>query len=210
MRSRDRAKPHHPHPHSLEKRQQRQRRRRRMHSMLIVGAAFFVPHKGRPIPNSGGRPSTSRDAPAPAGIVTISTECRLPPGLAYEGLIREAAERYRLDAALIRAVVQTESAFDPFAVSKVGALGLMQLMPALASELGVLNPFDPRENIMAGSRYLKALLSDRDGDVRLALASYNAGPQVVDRYGGIPPFKETQEYVRRITDLLGRSHLLGH
>lgn len=121
----------------------------------------------------------------------------------YEALIQEAAEAHKVDAALIRAVMRAESAFNPLAVSSAGALGLMQLMPALAAEMGVQNPFDPRENTMGGARYLKQLLRLHRGNVPLALASYNAGPGAVKRYGNqIPPFKETRNYVTKITEFL--------
>jgi soluble lytic murein transglycosylase-like protein len=90
------------------------------------------------------------------------------------------------------------------AVSTAGAQGLMQLMPALSKELGVDDPFNPRQNIMAGSQYLSALLSYYNGDLSLALASYNAGPGMVERYNGVPPFEETQRYVKTIVELLGQ------
>jgi soluble lytic murein transglycosylase-like protein len=90
------------------------------------------------------------------------------------------------------------------AVSPAGAKGLMQLRPRLARELGVLNPFDPRQNIMGGARLLRRLIDIHEGDIRLALASYNAGPGNVARYGGVPPFQETRKYIKRIIDLLER------
>lgn len=121
---------------------------------------------------------------------------------AYDHIIADAARMYHLDPLMIRAVMETESAFDPMAVSPVGALGLMQLMPDVAAELGADDPMDPRQNIMAGSRYLRQLLDAHRGNVRLALASYNAGPGNVAKYNAIPPFKETQNYVRRVTTLL--------
>jgi soluble lytic murein transglycosylase-like protein len=102
--------------------------------------------------------------------------------------------------------MQTESAFNPAAVSRAGAMGLMQLMPELAEEFGIADPFDPVQNVMGGARYLRQLLDMHDGNVRLAVASYNAGPGAVARYGGtVPPFEETREYVKRVTHLLARA-----
>ena len=135
--------------------------------------------------------------------VDVNTEFEVvPPSEAYEEIIQEAAAEYDIDAALIRAVMQAESAFNPVAVSRAGALGLMQLMPELVSEFGVDDPFDPRQNIMAGARQLRRLLDMHKGDITLAVASYNAGASNVARYGGIPPFEETQNYVVRVINLL--------
>jgi len=134
--------------------------------------------------------------------VSMDSFAALPPYLAYDDIIDEAARKFDLDAALIHAVIQTESAYNPLAESPVGAQGLMQLMPALQDEMGVTDPFDPRENIMAGSEYLKKLLTRHDGNVALALASYNAGPGNVSRYKGVPPFKETRNYVKKIKGIL--------
>ncbi|GAA0466752.1 lytic transglycosylase domain-containing protein [Alkalibacillus silvisoli] len=116
----------------------------------------------------------------------------------YDEIIDTVAEKYNLDADLIREVIQTESNFNPQAVSHAGAQGLMQLMPATAESLGVRNAFDPEENIEGGARYLSDMLNRYDGDLEKALAAYNAGPGNVDYYGGVPPFEETQNYVRRI------------
>jgi len=125
----------------------------------------------------------------------------LDPRHAYDDLIREAAAKYRLEPALIRSVIRMESGFDPGAISRVGAIGLMQLMPDVARELGVVDPFDPRQNIMGGSRLLRSLLDQHDGNLALTLASYNAGPGAVAAHGNkVPPFKETRNYVKRITN----------
>lgn len=138
--------------------------------------------------------------------VDVATEFEfVKPSEAYEEIIQEAAVEHQLDPNLIRAVMQTESAFHPYAVSRAGAEGLMQLMPALADEMGVVDSFDPRENIMGGARYLKRLLDYHNGNLDLALASYNAGPGNVERYGGIPPFRETRKYVKTIKALYARS-----
>ena len=98
--------------------------------------------------------------------------------------------------------MQAESAFHPYVVSRAGAEGLMQLMPDLADEMGVTDSFDPRENIMGGARYLKQLLDLHNGNIALTLASYNAGPGNVRRYRGVPPFKETRTYVKKIKQIL--------
>jgi|GEM_PF-1947695 len=117
-------------------------------------------------------------------------------------LIERHARRSGLDPRLVRSVVQTESAYDAHAVSRKGAMGLMQLMPATARELGVRYPFDPDDNVRAGTTYLRRLLDRYQGRVRLALAAYNAGPAAVDRHGGVPPFRETRAYIARVLRLL--------
>jgi soluble lytic murein transglycosylase len=113
-------------------------------------------------------------------------------------LISEASGLYRLDPCLVKAVIRAESDFDHRAVSHKGAMGLMQLMPCTARDLRVFDPFDPQQNIRGGVRYLKQLLARFDGDLCLALAAYNAGPEQVDKYNGIPPFEETQNFVDRV------------
>ena len=115
--------------------------------------------------------------------------------------IRSAAAFNAIDESLIRAIIHAESAYQPDAQSPKGAQGLMQLMPSTQAEMQVSDPFDPAENIRGGARYLSRLLEEFKGDVKLAAAAYNAGAAAVYRYGGIPPFDETQEYVRRVTIL---------
>ena len=118
----------------------------------------------------------------------------------YGALIDHAAEETKLDSALIVSVIRAESNGNPKAVSPVGAKGLMQLMDGTAAELGVTDSFNPKQNILAGSRYLAAMVR-RFGDVETALAAYNAGPGTVTKHGGIPPYRETQEYVSKVTKL---------
>jgi Rod binding domain-containing protein len=120
-------------------------------------------------------------------------------------IIAEAAHESKLDSALIQSVIKAESNGDPNAISRAGAKGLMQLADSTALDLGVVNPFDPRANVLGGARYLRNLIDRYKGDLRLALAAYNAGPGTVERHGGVPPFRETHDYIRRVTDYLKES-----
>jgi soluble lytic murein transglycosylase-like protein len=120
----------------------------------------------------------------------------------FDTFIEEASALYGVSEELVRAVIQTESGFNPHAVSRVGARGLMQLMPRTSRALGIKDPMDPRQNIFGGVKYLSQLLDKYNGNVALALASYNAGPGNVAKHRGIPPFKETRGYVRKITGIL--------
>lgn len=129
------------------------------------------------------RPGSTPAARAPADIGRI---------------VAQAAGKYGLDPALVTGVIETESGFDPRAVSSAGAKGLMQLMDGTARGLGVKDPFDPMENVLGGARLLRQLLDRYRGDVRLALAAYNAGAGAVDAHGGIPPYGETQRFVPRV------------
>ena len=116
----------------------------------------------------------------------------------FDPIIAEAAELYGLSKALIKAVIKAESDFDPQAVSKRGALGLMQIMPHNLKPLEVRDPFNPRQNIMGGTRYLSQMIERFDKNLHLALAAYNAGPGAVEQYNTIPPFPETQSYVQKV------------
>ena len=170
------------------------RRRARARSTIFMALALLVPHQ---------LDQTTWSVPlAPRVTTTINRINAIPPSEAYDGLIREASALYHVEASLIRSVIQAESGFNPSAVSPAGARGLMQLTPIIAASLGVENPFDPRENIMGGTRLLRELLDRHHGNLEMAIASYNAGPTAVALYGAVPPFKETQGYVKRVTGLI--------
>jgi soluble lytic murein transglycosylase-like protein len=162
-------------------------------------------------PNNGAVTQTADAAPAAPAVAEAARpapEMAAPQRVVrtsaqVETAIQQAAARHHVDPNLVRAVVKVESNFNPNAVSRKGAMGLMQLMPGTARELAVTDPFDPQQNVDAGVRHLRGLLDSFDGDVSRSLAAYNAGATAVNRHKGIPPYAETQDYVRRITKLYG-------
>jgi soluble lytic murein transglycosylase-like protein len=188
-------------------------------------------HRWKPVPSA--KMGAARSAAAevsrylrhstPAGVeaeLTNSNYFRNPNAKQFsdkdvDAAIEQAAARHNVDPNLVRSVIKVESNFNPNAVSRKGAMGLMQLMPQTARSLNVSNPFDPEQNVDAGVRHLKNLLESYGGDVRLTLAAYNAGSGAVARSAGVPHFSETQNYVKRITNLYyggsePGSHIIGN
>ncbi len=154
----------------------------------------------------GGEVTTYEVQGAPDIRTTRPADETLPPLRRHiDDLIQQHAKAQGLSPTLVRAVVQAESGFNPSAISPKGALGLMQLMPVTARELGVDNPFHPEQNIRGGVTYLRRLLDLYNQDLTLALAAYNAGPASVDRYGDVPPYQETKDYVRKITTVTSKA-----
>ncbi len=134
----------------------------------------------------------------PAAVGASLPGCERLPSGELDALVEDSARESALEPALLRAVMRRESGFYPCAVSRAGAMGLMQLMPATAAAMGVRDPFDPAENLRGGSRFLQQMLERYGGNLALALGAYNAGPGRVDRSGGVPRIRETEEYVRQI------------
>jgi soluble lytic murein transglycosylase-like protein len=143
-------------------------------------------------PQAAAAPDANPDAPAP-----------VPPEQ-IDQLVNQNAQIWQVDPALIKSVIANESSFNANATSPVGAQGLMQLMPETAASLGVRNPYDPAQNVAGGTRYLRSLLDRFNGDTRLAVAAYNAGPGAVEKYGDVPPYSETQNYVQNVLGSLDR------
>ena len=165
-----------------------------------TGRRLFVNADPPPVRLTATKPRTTIYMP---GELSFMGENRPAVNIDRDGvekLVREAAERHQVDPALVRAVIQTESNWNPSAVSRKGALGLMQLIPTTAQRFGVNDAFSPKQNVDAGVKYLKTLLDRYNGNLDLALAAYNAGEGAVDRAHGIPSFRETRNYVQRVQE----------
>lgn len=165
---------------------------------ILFSSAFFIDG----IPSAKG---ISLHLPERSPMLADLQPASSPPLLskrrsenAYDNIIMEAARRHDVHPALIKAIIKAESSYNPRAVSKKGARGLMQLMPGTARAMGVKNSFNPRHNIHGGTKYFKHLLDEFGGNIRLALAAYNAGIQKVRKYGSIPPYKATRSYIRKV------------
>ncbi len=151
-----------------------------------------------PTPVDAVERTAGAEQPAQSVLAAPSSDDAVQGVARWRSLINEVSAQHGVDAHLLERVVAQESGGNPFARSPAGALGLMQLMPATARELGVVDAFDPAQNLAGGARYLKQMLARFDGDLPLAVAAYNAGPSQVSHYGGIPPFAETRHYVARV------------
>jgi hypothetical protein len=147
-----------------------------------------------------------KDRTEPASVTQPITR---PRPSEYHDIIHAKASQYDLDPSLIKAVITTESNWDRRAVSRKGAMGLMQLMPATATEMNVRDPYNPEDNIEGGTKYLRYLLERFNGDLTLALAAYNAGPKTVEKYGYVPPITETKQYVRKVLSLYNGQTVLS-
>lgn len=169
-----------------------------LQAQVPAGPAFQLPAAGPGL--TGNLPGPNGFAPLNPKSLGISlTADQAPPGLKM--LIEKAANENGVDPNLLDALVATESSYDPNCRSRAGAMGLTQLMPENVKELGVQRPFDPEENLQGGAKQLAQLLAKYPGRLDLALAAYNAGPGAVAKYGGIPPYTETQNYVQKVTAL---------
>ena len=160
------------------------------------GTTWYTDHK---LPGDRYTLITTIGRPSASGSCAKMTPSKLEARASlYLPIIKKYASLYDIDYRLIKAIISVESCFDSYAVSRVGAKGLMQLMPATANQLGVYNIFNAKENIRGGIRYFSKMMVRFDQDTKLALAAYNAGPKAVEKYGGVPPYKETQHYIKRV------------
>lgn len=199
---------------SFDRINQIENRINQMEARLEGGSPIQRPNTSKPSITSG-RSGGSNQVSFESILNTVSAEKQFrPTGGAgnvsnttwsggskdFDGMIADASKKHGVDESLIRAVIKQESAFNPKATSSCGAQGLMQLMPDTAKELGCTDAYDPYQNIMGGAKYLRQMLDRFNGNQTLAIASYNAGPGSVDKYGGIPPFGETQNYVSRVME----------
>jgi soluble lytic murein transglycosylase-like protein len=189
---------------AMEKSLARQRASLEKQTGQLGGGAFFV------LPPPAG--SKLVPAPAPAAVPArppdpvAAADCDPLPSSEVDSLVEQSARRQDLDEDVLRGVIRQESAFRPCAVSPKGAMGLMQLMPATATQFGAPNPFDPAQNVEAGATFLKQLLVRYGGDLPMALGAYNAGPARVDAAAGVPKIPETQDYVKQIMSNLPVKH----
>ena len=196
------------------------RKRTPIAACLYLGAALFIASPAnaqisKVVDDSGRRFFVNADPPNPGKLMSAKPRAAIymPGEVSFTGqgrpalsidrdgaekLVREAADRHRVDPALVRAVIETESGWNAGAISRKGAVGLMQLIPTTAQRFGVQDRFSPQQNVDAGVRYLKVLLQRYDGNLDLALAAYNAGEGAVDRAHGIPAFRETRDYVQKV------------
>jgi soluble lytic murein transglycosylase-like protein len=185
-------------------------------NQVLRGAVYRVLHKDGSVEYTNVPPggAQARDVTRLFSYIATCMACNLHSPInwgsvqlnltAYADVIRTASAESGVDEAFLRAIIHAESAFNPRAMSLKGAQGLMQLMPGTANDMGVLDAFDPAQNIHGGARYLALLLKDFNGNIRLAAAAYNAGPAAVQHYNGVPPYAETQVYVQRVIELVTR------
>jgi soluble lytic murein transglycosylase-like protein len=155
---------------------------------------------------SSGKNSSAQSATRGTGAGTYSASSTSSSPNQFAGMIEQAAQKYNVNTNLINAVIHAESGYNPNAVSSCGAVGLMQLMPGTAKSLGVDDSYNPVENIDGGVKFLSQLLNRYNGDVEKTVAAYNAGPGAVDKYGGVPPYRETQVYVQRVLGYMGNAN----